>query len=216
MRARHLAPILALLLFVVPIAAVAASTTLMIPYTDFNNGIKEHPTGYASDTWAIRFINNLNFTSTTSIAKIFIANSTGAGFFAINVNLAPELNDPTKYSADFYIATKVDPGPENWTHIGMINNLVPGKAYYIRLSNTSELSVTDGLKVLLTNPVDVNFPAINIRTEGTAGTAESGYVQVNVQSWASTPTETVYDWLPLVLAFAMLSLALGMLKRFQG
>lgn len=215
MKARHLTPILAVLLFVVPVAAVCAATTLTIPYTDFNSGIVEHPTGYASDVWAIKLVNNLNFSSTSSIAKIFIANSTGAGFFAINVNLAPELNDPTKYSADFYISTQADPSPENWTHIGMVNNLKPGKAYYIRLSNTSELSVTDGLKILLTNPVE-NFPAINIRTEGTAGTAESGYVQVNVQSWASTPTETVYDWLPLVLAFAMLSLALGMLKRFQG
>lgn len=216
MKARHLTLILALLLFVVPIAAVAASTTLMIPYTEFNSGLTEHPTGYASDVWAVKLVNNLNFSSSSSVAKIFIANSTGSDFFAINVNLAPELNDPTKYSADFYIATCKDPGPGNWSHIGMINNLQPGKAYYIRLSNTSELSVTDGLKVLLTNPVSVNFPAINIRTEGAANTATSGYVQVNVQSWASTPTETVNEWLPLVLAFAMLSLALGMLKRFQG
>lgn len=215
MKARHLTPILALLLFVVPVAAVCAATTLTIPYTDFNAGIVEHPTGYASDVWAIKLVNNLNFSSTSSIAKIFIANSTGAGFFAINVNLAPEVDDPTRYSMDIFIATQADPGPENWSHIGMVNDLKPGKAYYIRMSNTSELSVTDGLKILLTNPVDVNFPAINIRTEGTAGTAESGYVQVNVQSWASTPTETVNAWLPIVLAFAMLGMALGLLRKMS-
>jgi hypothetical protein len=215
MKVRHLTPILALLLFTISIATVCAATTLTIPYTEFNAGLIEHPTGYASDTWAIRFINNLNFTNTSSIARLFIANSTGAGFFAINVNLAPELNDPTKYSADFYIATKVDPGPGDWAHLGMINNLKYGKAYYIRLSNTSELSVTDGLKVLLTNPVDVKFPAINIRTVGAENTATSGYVQVTVDKWAATPTETVNAWIPVIVVFAMLGLALGLMRRLS-
>jgi|YelNatPaOPRAMG01_1025707.scaffolds.fasta_scaffold38699_2 hypothetical protein len=36
-------------------------------------------------------------------------------------------------------------------------------------------AVTDGMKVLLTNPV-TKFPAINVRTEGAANTATSGYV----------------------------------------
>jgi len=213
MRARHLAPILALLLLAVPIATVCAVTTLTIPYTDFNNGIKEHPTGYASDVWSIQLVNNLNFTSTSSIAKIFIANSTGSGFFAINVNLAPELNDPTKYSADFYISSCADPGPGNWTHIGMLHNLIFGKAYYVRMSNTSELSVTDGLNVLLTNPV-LKFPAINIRTDG-SNAATSGYVQATVQNWTSTPTETVNEWVPAVISIAMLCIILSMLKKMQ-
>lgn len=214
MKAGRLLPILALLLFAVPIAAVCAATTLTIPYTDFNNGIAEHPTGYASDTWSVKLVNNLNFTGTSSVAKIFIANSTGAGFFAINVNLAPEVNNPNLYSADFFIATRSDPGPGDWSHIGMINNLKPGKAYYIRLDESGTLSVTDGMKVLLTNPA-VNFPAINIRTDG-SNAAVSGSVQVTLQSYSYTPTETVQNWMPLVLAFAMLSLALGMLKRFQS
>ena len=209
---KHLLPILALLLFVVPIAAVAASTTLMIPYTDFNSGIVEHPTGYASDTWAVKLVNSLNFSSTSSVAKIFIANSTGAGFFALNVNLAPEVDDPTRYSMDIFIATQADPGPENWTHIGMVNNLKPGKAYYVRLSNLSEITVTDGTSILLTNPVDVNFPAINIRTDGTSA-ATSGYVQATVDSWVMTPTETVNAWIPVIITFAMLSIVLSLLKR---
>ncbi|MBC7113227.1 MAG: hypothetical protein H5T34_04305 [Candidatus Methanomethyliales bacterium] len=212
MRAKHLLPIVAVLLFAIPV--VCAGTTLTIPYTDFNNGLIEHPTGYAADTWSVRLINNLVFGSNTSIAKIFIANSTGAGFFAINVNLAPELDNPNLYSADFYIATQVDPGPDNWTHIGMVNNLKPGKAYYIRLDETGTLSVTDGLKVLLTNPA-VKFPAINIRTEGTAGTATAGYVQVTVDKWFATPTETVNAWIPVIIAFAMLGMALGLLKQLS-
>jgi hypothetical protein len=214
MRARHLTPILALLLFTISIATVCAATTLTIPYTEFNAGLTEHPTGYASDTWAIKFVNNLNFTSTTSIAKLFIANSTGSGFFAINVNLAPELNDPTKYSADFYISNKSDPGPSDWTHIGMINNLKPGKAYYIRLDNVGTLTVTDGMKVLLTNPV-TKFPAINVRTEGAANTATSGYVQVTVDKWAATPTETVNAWIPVIIVFAMVGMALELMRRLS-
>lgn len=211
MRMKRLLPILAALLFVIP--AVCAATTLTIPYTDFNSGIVEHPTGYAADTWSVKLVNSLVFASNSSVAKIFIANSTGAGFFAINVNLAPELDNPNLYSADFYIATKTDPGPTNWTHIGMINNLKPGKAYYIRLDETGTLSVTDGLKVLLTNP-EVNFPAVNIRTDGTDA-ATGGYVQVTTSGWAATPTETVNTWIPVVLVFALLGMALGLLKKMS-
>lgn len=214
MEAKHLTPILAVLLLVCTVGVASAATTITIPYTDFNAGIKEHPTGYASDVWSVKLVNNLVFASNTSVAKIFIANSTGAGFFAINVNLAPELDNPSLYSADFFIATQADPGPENWTHLGMLNNLKPGKAYYIRLDEAGTLSVTDGMKVLLTNPA-VNFPAINIRTDG-SNAAVSGSVQVTLQSYSYTPTETIQNWMPLVLAFAMLSLALGLLKRFQS
>lgn len=213
MEARHLAPILALLLFVVPIAAVCAATTLTIPYTDFNSGIVEHPTGYAKDSWSVRLVNSLNFSGPESVAKIFIANSSGSGFFAINVNLAPELGNPSLYSADFFMATKADPGPENWSHIGMLNNLKPGKAYYVRLDANGTFSVTDGSKVLLTNPA-VNFPAINIRTDGTSA-ATSGYVQATVDSYTMTPTETAFAWTPLVIAFAMLSMALGLLRKMS-
>ncbi len=209
MKARHLTPILALLLFVVPVAS--AATTLTIPYTDFNSGIVEHPTGYASDVWAVKLVNALNFSGPPSVAKIFIANSSGAGFFAINVNLAPEVDDPTRYSMDVFIATQADPGPENWSHIGMVNDLKPGKAYYIRMSNTSELSVTDGTSILLTNPA-VQFPAVNIRTDGTDA-ATSGYVQVTVENWTMTPTETVNAWIPVIITFAMLSIVLSLLKR---
>lgn len=211
MKARLLLPTLAVLLLVVPLATVCASTSLTIPYTDFNAGIVEHPTGYASDVWSVRIINSLNFTGTSSIAKIFIANSTGADFFAINVNLAPELNDSTRYSADFYIATKVDPEAGNWTHLGMINNLKYGKAYYIRLDSVAQLTVTDGIKVLLSNPA-TSFPAVNIRTDG-ANATTSGYVQVTTSNFTATPTETVYTWIPLVIVFAMLGLALDLLRR---
>lgn len=211
MKARHLTPILAVLLFVVPVAAVCAATTLTIPYTDFNAGIVEHPTGYASDVWSVKLVNSLTFASNTSTAKVFIANSTGAGFFAVNVNLAPELDNPAYYSMDIFIATQADPGPENWTHIGMLNDLKFGKAYYIRMSNESEITVTDGVNVLLSNPAE-KFPAVNIRTDGTDA-ATSGYVQATVNSWAMTPTETVNVWIPVIITFAMLSIVLSLLKR---
>ncbi|MEM2057471.1 MAG: hypothetical protein QXO76_04375 [Thermoproteota archaeon] len=213
MKARHLTPLL-LLVSALFVGTALAATTITIPYTEFNAGMTEHPTGYASDTWSLRIINSLNFSNTSSIAKIFIANSTGTGFFAINVNLAPELNDPTKYSMDLFIASKVDPGPSDWTHIGMINNLNYGKAYYIRVDNAGTLTVTDGLKTLLTNPVN-KFPAINIRTEGTESTATSGYVQVTVDKWFATPTETVNAWIPVIIVFAMVSMALGLMKRLS-
>lgn len=211
MKARHLLPILAVLLFAVPV--VLSATTLTIPYTDFNAGTVEHPTGYASDTWSVRLVNNLVFSSNTSIAKIFIANSTGTGFFGINVNLAPELSNPNLYSADFFISAKSDPGPSDWTHIGMLNNLKPGKAYYIRIDETGTFTVTDGINVLLTNPA-VKFPAINIRTDGTDA-ATAGYVQVTVGSYTLTPTETVNSWIPVIIVFAMLGMALSLLKKMS-
>lgn len=214
MEAKHLAPILAVLLLVCTVGVASAATTITIPYTDFNSGIKEHPTGYASDVWSIRLVNSLNFTDASSVAKMFIANSTGTGFFAINVNLAPEVNNPSLYSADFYVATQADPGPDNWTHINMLNNLKPGKAYYIRMSDEGELSVTDGNSVLLSSPLDLKFPAVNIRTDGT-NAAASGYVEVTVGGWTATPTETVNMWIPIIITFAMLSIVLGMIKKLK-
>lgn len=208
----RLLPILAVLFLLVP-ASVLAATTITIPYDDFNSGIVEHPTNYAADTWTVKLVNQLNFTSTSSIAKIFIANSSGAGFFAINVNLAPEVSNPSYYSADFYIATQTDPGPGNWTHLGMLNFLKPGKAYYIRLGDNGTFSVTDGSSVLLTATA-VNFPAINIRTDGTDA-AISGQVQVTVGGYTLTPTETATAWVPLVIAIAMLSVALGLIERMS-
>ncbi len=214
MKAKHLTPILAVLLLVCTIGVASAATTITIPYTDFNAGMKEHPTGYASDVWSLRLVNSLNFTDASSVAKMFIANSTGANFFAINVNLAPEVDDSTRYSMDFFIATQADPGPENWTAINMLHNLYPGKAYYIRLSNEGELSVTDGNSVLLSSPLDLKFPAVNIRTDGTDAAA-SGTVQVTVGGWSATPTETVNMWIPIIITFAMLSIVLGMIKKLK-
>lgn len=213
MQARHLTPLF-LVLAVLAVGVVYAATTITIPYTEFNAGLIEHLTGYASDSWSVRIINNLNFASSSSVAKIFIANSSGIGFFAINVNLAPELNDATKYSMDLFIASQSDPGPENWTHIGMINNLKYGKAYYIRVDEAGTLTVTDGMKTLLTNPV-TKFPAVNIRTEGTANTATSGYVQVTVDKWFATPTETVNAWIPVIIIFAMVGMALELMRRLS-
>ncbi|MEJ5292113.1 MAG: hypothetical protein WHS82_00795 [Candidatus Methanosuratincola sp.] len=211
---RRLLPILAVLFLVVPIAS--AGIIITIPFSEFNAGLTEHPTGYTSDTWTVSLVNTLNFSGPGSVAKLFIANSTGAEFYAINVNLAPELDNPQRYSMDFFIASTVDPGPDNWTHIGMIHNCVPGKAYYIRLdANASTFSVTDGNKVLLTNPVANPFPAKNIRTIGAEGTAVDGYVKVSVDKWAYTPVETVNAWLPIVLAFAMLGMALGLLRKMS-
>lgn len=215
MKARHLTPILLLLsVLFVGVGLTLAATTITIPYTEFNAGLVEHPTGYAADAWSVKLVNNLNFASNTSIAKIFIANSSGTGFFAINVNLAPELNNLALYSMDIFIAAKADPGPGDWLHLGMLNNLKPGKAYYIRVDDAGTLTVTDGLKTLLTNPA-TKFPAINIRTEGTANTATSGYVQVTVDKWFATPTETVNTWIPVIIVFAMLSMALGLMKRLS-
>lgn len=212
-KARHLAPILLLLsVLFVGVGLTLAATTITIPYTEFNAGLIEHPTGYASDVWSVKLVNNLNFASDTSVAKLFIANSSGTGFFAINVNLAPELNNLALYSMDIFIAAKVDPGPGDWSHIGMINNLKPGKAYYIRVDDAGTLTVTDGLKTLLTSPV-TNFPAINIRTVGTANTATSGFVEVTVDKWSATPTETVNALIPVIIVFAMLSIMLSLLRR---
>jgi len=75
-------------------------------------------------------------------------------------------------------------------------------------------AVTDGMKVLLTNPV-TKFPAINVRTEGAANTATSGYVQVTVDKWAATPTETVNAWIPVIIVFAMVGMALELMRRLS-
>jgi len=92
----------------------------------------------------------------------------------------------------------------------MSHNLKYGKTYYIRMCNESELTVTGGTNILFTNSA-IKFPAVNLRTDGT-DTANTGYVQATVNSWAMTPTETV-NVLTSMITCAMLSTVLRLLER---
>jgi hypothetical protein len=197
------------------IASVYAVYTLTISYTEFNSTSRtDHGTNYTANSWTVTIINNLVFDNVTNFAKIFITNSSSTGYFGINLNLA---NDTDGYSLDVLVASKIDPSAGDWVRVKIINNLAFGKAIKVSLDSKGYLSVFDDVKIYVDKyKILTAYPASYIGAQG-SGTdvASSGSVDVTVGAYSQNPTQIINAFIPIVITFAMLGIALSFISKFQ-
>jgi len=202
----------ALLVLMALLSVAYASTTLIIPYTDFNSTArKDYPTQFTESQWTISLKCSLTFANTTEYAQIFITNSSAFGYYGINVNIALDENG---YSYDFYCPNKVDPGPTDWVNIGMIRNVPSTKTLKISLDKEGYLTVSDGIKTYISGFKVTPYVASFISVKGSSNNiCSSGDVEIKIDKYTPTPTQIILQWIPLVICFAMLGVAIGMIKK---
>jgi hypothetical protein len=202
------------LLLVALISVAYASTTLTIPYTDFNATTrKDYATNYTDNKWTVSINCSLVFTNNTKYAQIFITNSSSTGYYGLNINIA---NDTSGYSYDFYYPTKKDPSASDWVRIQMIHNIPKSKILKIILDEDGYLSVSDGIHDYIDFKIPTSFVASYIGVKGSAtGVCSSGNVEIKITEYAPTPQKAIIQWMPLIVMIAMFSLALGLMRKYM-
>jgi hypothetical protein len=206
---------LPIFLFLIALISVAyASTTLTIPYTDFNTTTrKDYATSYTENKWTVSITCSLVFTNNTRHAKIFITNSSSTGYYGLDINIA---NDTSGYSYDFYYPTKKDPSASDWVHIQMIHNIPKSKTLKVILDEDGNLLVSDGITDYIDFKLPTSYIASYIGVMGsTTDVCSSGNVEIKISVYSPTPQKTIIQWMPIIVMIAMFSLALGLMRKFM-
>ena len=203
-----------LTLLMVSVITVGAAASITISYTEFCSTARtDHPTGWSEKSWTVEIVNELTFNDTSQHGSIFISNSSGTKYYAVNLNLA---KDGDGYSLDVYVPTKVDPGPSDWTQVIMIHNLPLGEPIYVTLSEDGKLSIYNENYHLFLDGYElgVAFPAAYIGVCGSGeNVASSGQVTVEVYGYSMTPSQTVNAFIPIIVALGTLAILFRMLNR---
>jgi hypothetical protein len=211
MQRRNIAVILAFTLtLTVALAGLSpfayASCVRSIPYTTFNSSAF---TSYALDKdyegFYSEVVNKLVYanSSTWAIVRFHLNASTAAGpYLELAYDADKELhikyNDTTSY---------IEIGSGYWE---------TGNATYVYLTSDGILSVKDYQGNYIIQNYGVGAQTLYyVGGLGAAGYTTSGYVTISVQDYTSADvSSTITPWIGVIVTFAMLSFALGMIKKF--
>jgi hypothetical protein len=210
MQRRTLALILVLLAIASAVGAcvVYAGFVKSIPYTEFN---KLSPiTFYQLDknytSWEATVINNLVYNSSTSgYALVRFQTSTAAGSPYIELSFLKDGTLLVFYSYDG--SSNVQAASGQWT---------AGKPIYVSLSSDGYLDVGDssGKEKILKDFTYGNLTLQYVGAHGDQYTATGGYMQVELGGLVSDVSTTVYQWIPVIVTFAMLGFVLSLIKKY--
>lgn len=202
-----LTTILATLVLMGTVSIAYCSFAHSFPYDKFNTAsptvtYKTLDQNYT--TWQIKITNQLIYNGTPSIGATIRINSTTTDYF-LNVALGSTgIVDLWLYDGSLY---KIGSG--TWTK---------GEVVVLSYRN-SELNMgnsTDSDAFVDSYCVS-NFTACYVGAFGQENCTLSGYMTTEVASSftdVSSMSDSVLQWMPLVIQFAMLSVVLGMLKKF--
>lgn len=205
----------------VVLPAYAAFYSTNFPYTRFNTtSVAYSPTNYEKTTWILKINNDLTYNSTTSspFATIRVSNSSSTHLWAIDFNMAPETSDPTLFSLDIVVPTKVDPSSSDWVSVYMIHGLQKNETIVITCKSGNRIVVGTTLnptKYYDGYTLDNPLVAAYIGTKG-SGTfvATAGNIAVTLDTYSAPASDIVLAWIPLIISLAMLGVTIGMVNKF--
>lgn len=202
--------VMVILLLIGGVSSLAyASCVRSISYTVFNN---EPLTSYALDKnytkgFIATVVNKLTYNTTTNKAAIvrFVGNADPASgehlelSFWANGELHIWFNDGT---------SNVEIGAGSW---------VSGNKTTVTITQDGILTVKDkdGKAIVQNYGLgDFTLYFVGGHGETTASIATAGYVTISVDGTSSDVTYSINVWIPIIVTFAMLGMALGLIKKF--
>ncbi len=217
MNKRQILTVALLAVLCIAIAApVYASYTTSLMYTNFNS---TSWTSYALDqdytalTADVKV--RLTYNVTGSWAKVAFMNDTGDTPMGILLAFSDDDSTVTVYyvngatEVEIATGTYTDTVNATTTRLVLSGNKV---SIYTNYGNrTSQQTILSSFSF--------NEPMSYLRVKGSdVNTASNGYVQVNVNTGASgisgSTTDTVMQFVPVIVTFTMLGMILGLLKKF--
>lgn len=212
---RRAAILLAVVLAVfLAVGAVNATFVKSIPYTVFNTPTPI--TFYATDknytTWQVELTNNLVYNTTTPNANAYalvrLQPSTGADSPYIELSFIKGGTLWITYSYDG--TTNIEAATGTWYQGKPVIVTLDANGYvdiYVYDTNNKKTAVLQDFTY-------GNLTLSYVGAHGARNTATSGFVQVEVSSGPGGDVgPVIYQWIPLVVTFAMLGVVLGLLKK---
>jgi len=185
---------------------VFASETFSWTYDKINSAT---PTKYALseaiNSTNAKIYNNLVYNTTTTVSKAVIGFWNGSGGSDWHIDIVMVKDHTIEVVLNFPSYLKIANG--TWTD---------GKITYVTISEDGDLTVKNGDTTILDDFNIGTFTVAYVSGSGAPYSVQSGYISLTISKGSSDTSVIVSQWMPLIITFAMLGVALGFIKKYAG